>query len=236
MLKRGGNGGFGNYRFRTSTNQAPQQANPGLLGEEGWIGLQLKVIADVGLLGLPNAGKSTLLARISAARPKIADYPFTTLYPELGVVRHAEDAFVVADIPGLIKDAHQGAGLGHRFLGHIERCVQLLHLIDVTADDPLADLEVVRKEVRLYAKSLAKRPITYALSKSDALPPAEAKEKCEQLAKAIGEDVHLLSSHTGDGLKALIHQLGQAVMASQSAKDQGRAKTWDPLSPQGESR
>ncbi len=146
-IAKGGNGGFGNAYFKSSTNRSPRRANPGQEGEERWIWLRLKLIADAGIIGLPNAGKSTLLSVVSAARPKIADYPFTTLHPQLGVVKSDGDSFVLADIPGLIEGAHEGAGLGTRFLGHIERCAVLLHLIDVTGDDPAAAYRTVRAEL-----------------------------------------------------------------------------------------
>ena len=157
-IAKGGNGGFGNAYFKSSTNRAPRHANPGLEGEERWIWLRLKLIADAGLLGLPNAGKSTLLAAVSAAKPKIADYPFTTLHPQLGVVRVGMQSFVLADIPGLIEGAHEGHGLGTRFLGHVERCAVLLHLIDVTSTDPVADYRVIRKELKAYSPELAEKP------------------------------------------------------------------------------
>ena len=155
-IAKGGNGGFGNHYFKSSTNRSPRHANPGQEGEERWIWLRLKLIADAGIIGLPNAGKSTLLSVVSAARPKIADYPFTTLHPQLGVVRSDGNSFVLADIPGLIEGASEGAGLGTRFLGHIERCSVLLHLIDVTSDDPAADYKTVREELKAYSKELAK--------------------------------------------------------------------------------
>src|ERR1700741_4730821 len=157
-LARGGNGGFGNAHFKSSTNRAPRHANPGQAGEERAIRLRLKLIADAGLIGLPNAGKSTLLAAVSAAKPKIADYPFTTLHPQLGVVEVDGNSFVLADIPGLIEGAHEGHGLGTRFLGHVERCAVLLHLIDVTGDDPAAAYRTIRKELKSYGGHLAEKP------------------------------------------------------------------------------
>ena len=168
-LARGGNGGFGNAYFKSSTNRAPRRANPGLEGDEMWIWLRLKLIADAGLVGLPNAGKSTLLAAVSAAHPKIADYPFTTLHPQLGVVAVDEAGFVLADIPGLIEGAHEGAGLGDRFLGHVERCAVLLHLIDVTDPDPAANWKTIRAELKAYGGGLADKPEIVALNKADAL-------------------------------------------------------------------
>ena len=175
-LARGGNGGFGNAYFKSSTNQAPRRANPGLEGDEMWIWLRLKLIADAGLVGLPNAGKSTLLAAVSAAHPKIADYPFTTLYPQLGVVAVDEAGFVLADIPGLIEGAHEGAGLGDRFLGHVERCAVLLHLIDATDPDPAANWKTIRAELKAYGGGLADKPEIVALNKADALGNDELKK------------------------------------------------------------
>lgn len=168
-IAKGGNGGFGNHYFKSSTNRSPRHANPGQLGEERWVWLRLKLIADAGIIGLPNAGKSTLLSVVSAARPKIADYPFTTLHPQLGVVRVDGNSFVLADIPGLIEGASEGAGLGTRFLGHIERCAVLLHLIDATGEDPVAAYRTVREELKAYSKELARKPEVIVLNKADAL-------------------------------------------------------------------
>ena len=151
-IAKGGNGGFGNAYFKSATQRAPRHANPGMEGEERWVWLRLKLIADAGLVGLPNAGKSTMLAAVSAAKPKIADYPFTTLHPQLGVVKAAGSSFVIADIPGLIEGAHLGYGLGTKFLGHVERCAVLLHLIDVTADDPVASYKTIRGELKAYCE------------------------------------------------------------------------------------
>src|SRR5689334_8616093 len=169
VLAEGGNGGFGNAHFKTSTNRAPRNANPGQEGEERWIWLRLKLIADAGLVGLPNAGKSTFLAAVSAAKPKIADYPFTTLHPQLGVVNVDGREFVLADIPGLIEGAHEGAGLGDRFLGHVERCRVLLHLIDGTGEDAGQAYATVRGELEAYGHELAGKPEIVALNKADAL-------------------------------------------------------------------
>ncbi len=168
-IAKGGNGGFGNHYFKSATNRSPTHANPGLLGEERWIWLKLKLIADAGIIGLPNAGKSTLLSVVSAARPKIADYPFTTLHPQLGVVRVGQKSFVLADIPGLIEGAHEGQGLGIKFLGHVERCAVLVHMIDITQDDPVADYKTVRAELKAYSAALAKKPEVIAFNKIDAL-------------------------------------------------------------------
>src|SRR5512145_3406003 len=185
-LLAGGNGGFGNAHFKSSTNRAPRHANPGQPGEELTVWLRLKLIADAGLVGLPNAGKSTFLAAVSAARPKIADYPFTTLHPNLGVVRIDGFDFVLADIPGLIEGAHEGAGIGDRFLGHVERTAVLLHLVDATLDDVAAAYEIVRGEIEAYGAGLADKPEIVALSKIDAVPKEELKKKLRALKKAAG--------------------------------------------------
>ncbi|MBQ5545967.1 MAG: GTPase ObgE, partial [Acetobacter sp.] len=192
-LCRGGDGGFGNAHYKTSTNRAPRRADKGWPGEERWVWLRLKLIADVGLVGLPNAGKSTFLAAVSAARPKIADYPFTTLHPQLGVVRLSlTEEFVIADIPGLIKDAHKGAGLGDRFLGHIERCAILLHLIDATEEDVITSWRTIRQELDAYDTHLAQKPEIIALNKIDALTPTELSAKqtaLEQVTRAVVEPI-----------------------------------------------
>ena len=183
-LMKGGNGGFGNAYFKSSTNQAPRKANPGQPGEERTIRLRLKLIADAGIIGLPNAGKSTFLAAVSAAKPKIADYPFTTLHPQLGVVRIDEREFVLADLPGLIEGAHEGTGLGDRFLGHTERCNVLLHLVDGTGEDAGADYKTVRAELEAYGQGLADKPEIVALTKADALTPEAIKAQTAKLKKA----------------------------------------------------
>src|SRR5947208_8315332 len=177
LLAKGGNGGFGNQHFKTSTNQAPRRANPGQPGEELNIWLRLKLIADAGLVGLPNAGKSTFLATVTAAKPKIADYPFTTLHPGLGVVRIDGREFVLADIPGLIAGAHEGAGLGDRFLGHVERCRVLLHLVDGTVDDAGEVYKTVRAELDAYGHGLRDKPEIVAISKCDALSPEQLQRQ-----------------------------------------------------------
>src|SRR5450432_2560501 len=183
VLAEGGNGGFGNAHFKSATNRAPRNANPGLPGEERWIWLRLKLIADAGLVGLPNAGKSTMLAAVSRARPKIADYPFTTLHPQLGVVHVDEAEFVLADIPGLIEGAHEGAGLGDRFLGHVERCRVLLHLVDGTAEDVPGAYRTIRAELAAYSPVLATKPEIVVLNKCDALDKAATAQKRKALAK-----------------------------------------------------
>ena len=195
-IAKGGNGGFGNHYFKSSTNRSPRHANPGQIGEERWIWLRLKLIADAGIIGLPNAGKSTLLSVVSAARPKIADYPFTTLHPQLGVVRVDGNSFLLADIPGLIEGASEGAGLGTRFLGHIERCAVLLHLIDATGEDPVAAYKTVREELKAYSKELAKKPEVIVLNKADALTE-KALEKVVTTFKAKLKKTPLTISAAG---------------------------------------
>lgn len=206
-LAEGGNGGFGNARFKSATNQAPRHANPGLEGEDRWVWLRLKLIADAGLIGLPNAGKSTLLSAVSAARPKIADYPFTTLHPQLGVVGLDTREFVLADIPGLIEGAHQGAGLGDRFLGHIERCAILLHLIDATVDDVAASYKIVRQELESYGQDLAGKQELVALNKIDALSGEVVADKCAALKQVCGQDPLAISGVSGDGVRPCMAKL-----------------------------
>ena len=229
VLARGGNGGFGNTHFKSSTNQAPRHANPGLPGEEMAIWLRLKLIADAGVVGLPNAGKSTFLATVSAARPKIADYPFTTLHPNLGVVRIDSTDFVLADIPGLIEGAHEGAGLGDRFLGHVERTAVLLHLVDATGEDPVDAYRVIRGELDAYGAGLAEKPELVALSKADAVPAAEMKKKARALAKAAGQKPLILSAVSGEGVKEALRALAAEIAALRSQpKDAVQAAGWRP--------
>ena len=218
LLCKGGEGGFGNAHYKSSTNRAPRRADPGWPGEERWVWLRLKLIADAGLLGLPNAGKSTFLAAVSAARPKIADYPFTTLVPQLGVVRAGEDAFVLADIPGLIEGAHQGRGRGTRFLGHVERTSVLLHLVDGTEDDVAAAYRTVRRELKLYAAALARKPEIVALNKCDALSPAEIKTKRAALARAARKKVALLSGVAGTGVAEVVRLLFAEIRKGRAGK------------------
>lgn len=229
-LARGGNGGFGNAHFKSSTNQAPRRANPGQPGVEMTIWLQLKLIADAGLVGLPNAGKSTFLAAVSAAKPKIADYPFTTLHPNLGVVRVDSTDFVLADIPGLIEGAHEGAGIGDRFLGHVERCAVLLHLVDATLDDPAESYDIIRGELEAYGGGLADKPEIVALSKSDAVSPAELKKKTKSLAKAAGGAPLVLSAVTGDGMKEALRELAKVVKKARKKREkpEPREAGWRP--------
>jgi GTP-binding protein len=219
----GGNGGFGNAHFKSATNRAPRHANPGEPGEQMTIRLRLKLIADAGLIGLPNAGKSTFLAAVSAAKPKIADYPFTTLHPQLGVVRIDEREFVLADLPGLIEGAHLGAGLGDRFLGHTERCNVLLHLVDGTVEDPAAAYKIVRGELESYGQGLAEKPEIVALSKADAMTPAQIKTQVAKLKKAAKKTPLVLSAQSGQGvpeaLRALIRIIDESHAAASGAKE-----------------
>ena len=211
VLLKGGDGGYGNLHFKTSTNRAPRRADKGWPGEERYVWLRLKLIADIGLIGLPNAGKSTFLAANSNARPKIADYPFTTLHPGLGVVRVGESEFVMADIPGLIEGAHEGAGLGTRFLGHVERCRALLHLVDGTEDDITAAYKTVRGELKAYGGNLARKKEIVALNKTDAMTPEDIEVKRAQLAKVSRKAVHVISGVSGQGVQALLHELMKLV-------------------------
>ncbi len=216
VLLQGGEGGFGNTHFKSSTNRAPRQATKGWPGEERWVWLRLKLIADVGLVGLPNAGKSTFLARVSAARPKIADYPFTTLHPQLGVVRLSNsEEFVIADIPGLIEGAHEGAGLGDRFLGHVERCAALLHLVDGAAGDVVKAWRCVREELEAYGGGLAEKPELIGLNKADAMTPREAAARLAALRKASGHAVMLLSGVTGQGVPEVLRELSRVGKAEE---------------------
>ena len=209
VFLRGGDGGFGNAHFKTSTNRAPRKSTPGWPGQERWVWLRLKLIADAGIVGLPNAGKSTFLAATTHAKPKIADYPFTTLTPNLGVVRVDDREFVLADIPGLIEDAHEGAGLGTRFLGHVERTGVLLHLIDATDPNPVKAYRTVRHELEAYGQGLAEKPEIIALSKTDAILPTELTAAKRKLTRATGKVPLVLSSASGTGVRealaALLH-------------------------------
>lgn len=217
VLARGGDGGFGNTHFKSSTNRAPRRADPGWPGEEAWIRLRLKLIADIGLVGLPNAGKSTFLAAVSRARPKIADYPFTTLTPHLGVLRRGDGELVIADIPGLIEGAHEGAGLGDRFLGHVERCAVLFHLVDGTAPDIAADYATVRREIEAYGHGLAAKPALVALNKCDALDDAALGEAREALDRAAGRTALVISGATGKGVDEAIGALFVLVRDAREA-------------------
>ncbi len=212
VLCRGGDGGHGNAHYKTSTNRAPRRADKGYPGEERSVWLRLKLIADAGLVGLPNAGKSTFLAAVSAAKPKIADYPFTTLIPQLGVVRpDANTEFVLADIPGLIEGAHEGAGLGDRFLGHIERCAVLLHLVDGTQPDPAHAYATIRAELEGYGGGLADKPEIVALNKADAMTPQARTSRLRALSRAAGRPALLLSGATGEGVQEVLRALAATI-------------------------
>ncbi|WBV44016.1 GTPase ObgE [Pseudoroseomonas cervicalis] len=212
ILCHGGDGGHGNAHFKSSTNRAPRRADKGYPGEERWIWLRLKLIADAGLVGLPNAGKSTFLSVVSAAKPKIADYPFTTLTPQLGVVRlNATEEFVLADIPGLIEGAHEGAGLGTRFLGHVERCAVLLHLIDGSQPDPVGAYETVRAELEGYGGGLSDKPEIVALNKLDAMTPQAKASRVKALERALGRPVHLISGATQEGVPTVLRALADTI-------------------------
>jgi GTP-binding protein len=228
LLAKGGNGGFGNAHFKSATNQAPRHANPGQVTEEMTIWLHLKLIADAGLVGLPNAGKSTFLASVSAAKPKIADYPFTTLHPNLGVVRAGATDFVLADIPGLIEGAHEGAGLGDRFLGHVERCRVLLHLVDATAEDVAADYKVVRRELKAYSPELAKKKEIVALSKCDALDATTIEAKAQALKSAAKRKPLVLSAVSGLGMKEALFALAKEI---ERGKEKDELKSAEPRAP-----
>lgn len=230
VLAKGGNGGFGNLYFKSSTNQAPRRANPGQMGVERTIWLRLKLIADAGLLGLPNAGKSTFLAATSNARPKIADYPFTTLHPNLGVVGIDNTEFVMADIPGLIDGAHEGRGLGDLFLGHVEKCSVLLHLVDATAGDFLENYRIIMHEVTAYGGKLQDKPMIIGLNKTDALDDEECAFFKEELEAICGQPVLLLSSVSGEGVPEVLRALRRIIdetknKVEESGEDLGE---WKP--------
>ena len=213
LLAQGGHGGRGNARFKSSTNRAPRRADAGGDCEEYWIRFRLKLLADTGLVGLPNAGKSTFLAAVSRARPKIADYPFTTLYPHLGVAAVGDEELVIADIPGLIEGAHGGAGLGDRFLGHIERCGVLLHLVDGVEEDVAGAYRTVRGELQAYGHGLAEKPEIVCLNKVDALAPDDRAGQRERLSAEAGVAVHLLSGAAGEGVREVLAAAHGAVRA-----------------------
>ncbi|MBI3706723.1 MAG: GTPase ObgE [Proteobacteria bacterium] len=234
VLARGGDGGFGNTHYKSSTNQAPRRADPGWPGEERWLWLRLKLIADVGLVGLPNAGKSTFLAVTSRAKPKIADYPFTTLKPQLGVVHVDEQEFVIADLPGLIEGAHEGRGLGHRFLGHVERCGAIFHLIDGTQDNIARAYRTVRAELAAYGHNLAGKPEIIGLNKIDAIDPAEVVKKratLTRLARKLspGAQVVALSGVSGKGVTETLRAL-LAPVAARRRQDAAATAEAEPVS------
>lgn len=236
LFLRGGDGGFGNAHYKSSTNQAPRKSTPGWPGEEMAVWLRLKLIADAGLVGLPNAGKSTFLAASSRAKPKIADYPFTTIHPNLGVVYVDNTEFVMADIPGLIEGAHEGHGIGDRFLGHVERTSVLLHLIDCTADDIVKDYNTIRNELKLYGAGLSDKPEIIGLNKADALGDELAEDQRQTLEKAIGKPVMLLSAVSGDGVKEVLRALNSHVQKKREMErktipvyEEDESAPFDPL-------
>lgn len=237
VIAKGGDGGRGNVRFKTSTNQAPRKSEPGWPGEEMWVWLKLKLIADVGLIGLPNAGKSTFLSAISKARPKIADYPFTTLHPHLGVAWVDNYEIVIADLPGLIEGAHDGVGLGDRFLRHVERCSAFLHLIDVTGEDVVKSYKTIRKELELYNKKLVEKPEVVALNKCDALPEKDVAKLQKKLEKAIGKKVYTISAVARQGVWDCLSELSGYISRKRKPRSENEEiiveetqnKTWSPL-------
>jgi GTP-binding protein len=231
VLARGGNGGFGNAHFKSSTNRAPRRANPGQPGEELTIRLRLKLIADAGIVGLPNAGKSTFLAAVSAAKPKIADYPFTTLNPQLGVVASDGREFVLADIPGLIEGAHEGTGLGDRFLGHIERCRALLHLVDGISEHAGDAYKTVRAELAAYGHGLTAKPEIVALNKADALTPEEIRKQTARLKRAAKKTPLVVSAATGAGVREVVRALLKAI--DETPREHGLTPPAHAWHPQG---
>lgn len=229
LLAKGGNGGFGNAYFTTSTNRAPRRANPGQEGQERTIILRLKLIADAGLVGLPNAGKSTFLATVTAAKPKIADYPFTTLHPGLGVVRIFNREFVLADIPGLIEGASEGIGLGDRFLSHVERCRVLLHLVEGTSEDAGQAYETVRHEIEAYGHGLAEKPEIVALSKADALDEETLREQVAKLKEACGKTPYVMSSAANQGVQEVLQALLSVIDEAKAEEEPVAAQEeWRP--------
>ncbi len=235
VLLKGGDGGFGNLHYKSATIRAPRRADPGFPGQDMWVWLRLKLLADAGLVGLPNAGKSTFLAAVTRAKPKIADYPFTTLHPQLGVVYVDEREFVLADIPGLIEGAHEGHGLGDRFLGHIERCGVLLHLVDGTQADVAGAYHTIRGELEAYDAGLPNKPEIVALNKCDALDDATIKARLAALKKACGQRVFTLSGVTGAGVTPILRALLAAIdrdrgkaAALAAAQANQTAKAWTP--------
>ena len=235
LIAKGGDGGRGNAKFKTSTNQAPRYAEPGWPGEERWVWLRLKLIADIGLIGLPNAGKSTFLSSVTQARPKIADYPFTTLHPNLGVAWVDNYEVVIADIPGLIEGAHEGVGLGDRFLKHVERCAAFLHLIDATQDDVIGAYKAIRKELDLYNDKMKNKPEVIALNKCDALTDKEIKEKTMALEDAAGKKVFNISAVAKQGVYDCLRDLSKFISRDRKAKTEdivsAEEKVCSPWSP-----
>ncbi|WP_306258614.1 GTPase ObgE [Pararhizobium sp. IMCC21322] len=231
LIAKGGNGGFGNARFKSSTNQSPRRANPGEDGVEKSVWLRLKLIADAGLVGLPNAGKSSFLASVTAAKPKIADYPFTTIHPNLGVVRQDARECVLADIPGLIEGAHEGAGIGVRFLGHVERCRVLLHLVDGTSENVVLDYKTVCAELAAYGGGLAEKTTYVVLNKIDAMSDEDIQQRTAELSEASGSDVMLMSGATGEGVENVLRAVFAMIeqdRAAEQAVDEPEAD-WSPV-------
>ena len=237
LVAKGGNGGFGNASFKSSVNRAPRRANPGQPGEERWIWLRLKLIADAGIVGLPNAGKSTFLAAVTSAKPKIADYPFTTLKPQLGVVRVDEREFVLADIPGLIEGAHEGAGLGDRFLGHIERCHVLLHLVDGASEDAGRAYRLVRRELEAYGHEVAGKREIVALTKADALAPGVLKQQVARLKRELNGAgkgntlVQVISAVTGEHVQDALREVLAGIDATRVTAEQPAPQVSPPWRP-----
>jgi GTPase len=225
VFLRGGDGGFGNSHYKSSTNRAPRRADPGWPGCEAWVWLRLKLIADAGLVGLPNAGKSTFLAAVTHARPKIADYPFTTLKPQLGVVRMHDSEFVLADLPGLLEGASEGAGIGTRFLGHVERCAVIIHLVDGTQDDAAGAYRTIRDELASYGHGLIDKPEIVGLNKIDAIPPEALEAKRGALRRAAGENTEVLalSGVTGAGVPDVLHAVLAGISNARARADEDRA-------------
>jgi GTP-binding protein len=237
LLLRGGNGGWGNTRFKSSTNQAPDHANPGQPAQEAYIRLRLKLIADCGIIGLPNAGKSTFLSVVSNAKPKIASYPFTTLYPNLGVANFDEDGFVLADIPGLIEGAGSGKGLGDRFLGHVERTSVLLHLIDGTDDDVVKNYETIRNELEIYSPELSDKQEIIAINKCDAVPDEDISDKVKQIESISGQKPFILSGVSGLGLRDVMRALKKIITAHKTQELMASGQMIDDfISNQGEEK
>ncbi|MEL6360841.1 MAG: GTPase ObgE [Pseudomonadota bacterium] len=233
LLAKGGNGGFGNAHFKTATNQAPRRVNKGQPAEHRTIWLRLKLIADYGLVGLPNAGKSTFLAAVSAAKPKIADYPFTTLHPNLGVVRVGDgESFVLADIPGLIEGAHEGAGIGDRFLGHVERCAGLLHLVDGTEEDVAGAYRTVRAELDAYGGGLLGKEEIVCLNKCDALSPEERLNRLTALSEACGAPVRAISGVSSEGVSDLLRTLMTNIKAARAEEARAADPAFDEANPE----
>jgi GTP-binding protein len=236
VFLRGGDGGRGNLTYKTSTNRAPRQHGPGWPGGEAWVWLRLKLLADAGLVGLPNAGKSTFINAVTNAKAKVGDYPFTTTRPQLGVVRHHDREFVIADIPGLIEGAAEGAGIGDRFLGHIERCQVLLHLVDATGDDPVEAYQIVMEELDAYGADLLDKPMVIALNKVDAIDVELRDMLVHDLEEASDAPVMCLSGVSGEGVEAILDKLLEQITVAREEEaeaqvkdEQGGDGTWSPI-------